>query len=149
ALHQCHHLVTFRIGLHFRDVRLGADDAGLCNGREQGGGEETGQGDNGNNCSSHDVLRILGAWRAGLTLSAAPHPVKQASPVIDTQPARRAALLRSCSFRWRLRRRSDSGVTSMSSSSLMNASACSSVKRSGGESITLSSLPAARMLVSC
>jgi hypothetical protein len=41
------------------------------------------------------------------------------------------------------------GVTSTSSSSSMNSSACSSAVRTGGVSRMFSSVPAARMLVSC
>src|SRR5215471_5956944 len=59
-----------------------------------------------------------------------------------------SARLRSCALRKRLRIRIDRGVTSTSSSSAMNSTAYSSVSLTGGVSSTLSSLPAARMLVS-
>src|SRR3990172_8035885 len=55
----------------------------------------------------------------------------------------------SCSSSCFLRRRMDFGVTSTSSSSSMNSRACSSDIRIGGVSRMFSSLPAARMLVSC
>src|SRR5438105_6556589 len=65
------------------------------------------------------------------------------------QAASRSARRRSCSLRWRLRRRMDFGVISTSSSSPMNSTAYSSVSPIGGVSRMASSLPLARMLVSC
>src|SRR5262249_18373567 len=56
---------------------------------------------------------------------------------------------RSASFRSFLRSRTLAGVTSTSSSSSMNSSACSSENLIGGVRMMFSSEPAARMLVSC
>jgi rhodanese-related sulfurtransferase len=98
----------------------------------------------------HDRVAILDggltAWRD------AGYPV--ASDEVSTtrtqyQPRVRAERLRSCSLSSFLRRRMLSGVTSTSSSSSMNSSACSSVCFTGGVRINASSVPAARMLVSC
>src|SRR5690606_28821734 len=61
----------------------------------------------------------------------------------------RDSLFRSVSLRNFFLIRIFKGVTSSSSSSSMNSSACSREKRIGGVSTIFSSLPAARMLVSC
>src|SRR5690606_35768547 len=63
--------------------------------------------------------------------------------------AARDARLRSTSVRSFLRRRICFGVTSTSSSSSMNSSACSSENLIAGTRPSSSSLPAARKLVSC
>src|SRR5262245_41747456 len=65
------------------------------------------------------------------------------------QAASRSARRRSCSLRKRLRRRIDLGVISTSSSSPMNSTAYSSVSAIGGVRSIASSLPEARILVSC
>src|SRR3970282_555045 len=65
------------------------------------------------------------------------------------QAAARSARRRSCSCRWRLRRRIDFGVISTRSSSVMNSTAYSSVRPIGGTRSIASSLPEARILVSC
>ena len=59
------------------------------------------------------------------------------------------ALLRAFSVRCFLRRRILTGVTSTSSSSSINSNACSSVCLIGGTSVSASSVPEARTLVSC
>ena len=64
------------------------------------------------------------------------------------QPSR-PARLRSCSLRWRLRKRMLLGVISTSSSSSMNSTAYSSVSSIGGVILMASSLPLTRKLVSC
>ena len=59
------------------------------------------------------------------------------------------ARLRAFSVRCFLRRRILTGVTSTSSSSSINSNACSSVCLIGGTSVSASSVPEARTLVSC
>src|SRR5690606_31471650 len=72
--------------------------------------------------------------------------VRQATQQAERHHASLDARLRSCSFRWRLRKRMLLGVISTSSSSSMNSTPYSSVHSIGGVILIASSLPLTRKL---